>query len=73
MAKPPRAPVVWSVVRAPAVVETRVIAILSVPRVRRWNGRLNETIANKKQRRVCCWRSWSGHPRGPPFWWPRSG
>ena len=52
MAKPPLAPVVRSVVRAPAVVETRVIAILSVPRVRRWNGRLTETIANEKQRRV---------------------
>jgi hypothetical protein len=52
MAKPPRAPIVRYVVRAPAVVETRVIAIVSVPLVRRWNGRLNETIANKKQRRV---------------------
>ena len=52
MAKPPRAPVVWSVVWVPAVAETRVIAIVSVPRVRRWNGRLTETIANEKQRRV---------------------
>jgi hypothetical protein len=52
MAKPPFAPIVRSVVRAPAVAEIRVIATVSVPPVRRWIGRVTETIANKKQRRV---------------------
>jgi hypothetical protein len=52
MAKPPLAPIVRSIVRPPAVAESRGIAIEPVPRVRHWIGRLTETIANEKQRRV---------------------